>query len=125
MREIKFRAWDKKQNKMKQLESMNCDVWFNRGGLNVGENIEYGTHDEFNFFELMQFTGLKDKNGKGIYEGDILNDPFTDIKATVKFLDGAFCVIGYEKFAVDLLEYLEGTSSGTCIIGNIYELKED
>lgn len=67
MREIKFRAWDK--NKMYFLELVgNNFMWIN-------EQPEQG--------KLMQYTGLKDKNGKEIYFGDILqtssNDPETDM----------------------------------------------
>lgn len=58
MREIKFRVWDKtKQN------------WVKYTDAELGSTIR-GVND--NRYELMQFTGLKDKNGKEIYEGDIV-----------------------------------------------------
>jgi len=63
MREIKFRAWDILDKKMRK----DVDLW----------EIQYGdifphTPDQ-RCFELMQYTGLKDKNGKEIYEGDIID----------------------------------------------------
>ena len=62
MREIKFRAWDKENKTM-----------VNSGGsIKALANIEgYIEHD----FVLTQYTGLKDKNGKEIYEGDVLQIP--------------------------------------------------
>lgn len=60
MREIKFRAWDKKDMKMVFDESWS---WFS--------DVYMPEVDGINHF-LMQFTGLTDKNGKEIYEGDIV-----------------------------------------------------
>ncbi|MDD5007300.1 MAG: YopX family protein [Syntrophorhabdaceae bacterium] len=67
MREIKFRAWDREQYEMSYsdpLDDLECaSSWFNSledRDIRASGNIE-----------LMQYTGLKDKNGKEIYEGDI------------------------------------------------------
>ena len=64
-REIKFRAWDDKRSFMFPV----WDVRWNEKGklwkLNEGEDFDETVG-------LMQFTGLLDKNGKEIYEGDIL-----------------------------------------------------
>jgi uncharacterized phage protein (TIGR01671 family) len=72
MREIKFRVWDK------DSETMIYDVGITpKNDGFVPYQIPVNTHDsdQFDYYLngiLMQYTGLKDKNGKEIYEGDIV-----------------------------------------------------
>jgi len=68
---------------------------------------------------VMQFTGLLDKNGKEIYEGDFLGE---DEKAEVKFENGAFRVRGW--VIGEWLGKIEMRGKDTSIIGNIYENPE-
>lgn len=74
MREIKFRAWDKEKKRFVDNDytfsiflSGKTDVKEENGDTN--KLFERSSSD----FVVMQYTGLKDKNGKEIYEGDILS----------------------------------------------------
>lgn len=71
-REIKFRAWDNKLKILLPQSELSCHSGF----------MEYGRRATLNGFlehpdyELMQYTGLKDKNGKEIYELDYVLDKY-------------------------------------------------
>ena len=72
MREIKFRVWDKNKSKM------NYDIT----GFECSQNIIDGVFIDGEYFDLkngvlMQYTGLKDKNGVEIYEGDVVKNNWT------------------------------------------------
>ena len=120
MREIRFRAWHKDY---KFMEEVDMNYWYNFNN---------------NVYILMQYTGLKDKNGKEIYEGDIVeyvagetyantgvvtwvNERNSSNLKTYPFMCGF--VIHNEKenktdkFEWDETNYME-------VIGNIYENPE-
>lgn len=121
MREIKFRAWLKEKKEMidnarpdffcKQLHYL-CDN--SAGGQDV---LGVSTED----IELMQYTGLKDKNNKEIYEGDILSDGNNEKLYKVIFENGSFRAEfegDFEEYSFDLINVV---AQGCEIVGNIYE----
>ena len=65
MREIKFRAWDKDNNCM-------IENWYEITEEKFTKDRFLGRQAQTLVTEVMQFTGLKDKNGKEIFEGDII-----------------------------------------------------
>ena len=67
MREIKFRIWDKQNKEMLDLE----DLHYEYGKMSIRTTM-YNDYFDTEDMILMQYTGIKDKNGKEIYEGDII-----------------------------------------------------
>ena len=124
MREIKFRAWDKKKKEMIPWDELKADYDF------------YITVSSSRAIP-MQYTGLKDKDGKEIYEGDIVRYDLGEREEEmegerycygfVEYKNGAFWVNEKEEgdnwVEVPLIEQFEEYSSWEPI-GNIYEKPE-
>lgn len=106
MREIKFRAWNKQTHQMANWsEIQNLYNW------NVFKQV---------VVHLMQYTGLKDKNGKEIYEGDVVKDLATDMwVGQVVWSGTGFTVTPETPSERDLWDLYE--RNRLKVIGNIYE----
>ncbi|EJD3904497.1 hypothetical protein QMQ29_000513 [Listeria monocytogenes] len=125
MREIGFRAFVKSKKKMLPV----TDLCFNEteavGVSGCGNAKCTLCVDWYNFDDvvLMQYTGLKDKNGKKIFEGDIVDISVYDrldwssIKGKVVFLNGAWLVEDVGHFAITL----QSETNEIEIIGNVHE----
>ncbi len=124
MRPIKFRAWDKKTKEFRQdnftdptdndtkmlLVDMNGTCWV--------EGNKTGIDDVSDRFILMQYTGLKDKQSKEIYEGDIVESSLDkEERDVITFKGGEFNAHELGTGSSDLENYFK-------VIGNIYENKE-
>ena len=129
MREYKFRMWNKKEKKMYDVGVLDFDYKqvYMKGYLN------YTTSSfQIEDIELMQFTGLHDKNGKEIYEGDIVSkETFDDTKPNYRDVSYAK-VVWIEELASyhlvnkddKILWDLASDKYNIEVAGNIYENSE-
>ncbi|HFI0137683.1 TPA: YopX family protein [Streptococcus suis] len=117
----KFRAWDKIRNRISEVERIYIDT---KGVRLRDENGEYWRRSDDVI--LMQSTGLVDKNGKEIFEGDVVEfedaDDIENVytnRGVVEWCQGGFTVTNRATVSMD--DLLDGDKLELEIIGNIYE----
>ena len=119
MREIKFRLWDKEWERMWNGSELYLSYFKNE--------IYVAPWDSDRGFEecvLMQYTGLKDKNGVEIYEGDIITitlDTGNVITGSVGMNNGQWSIKYYDRYYPLVSIWYEMQPK---VIGNIYENSE-
>lgn len=121
MREIKFRAWLKSAKEMCEVTTVNFRERYVHLRQNNAPDYVALLDSEV---ELMQYTGLKDKNCKEIYEGDIFRRKNGEV-GVVKYHDVSF-VLDRQPLNDDA-EYIEWPSMyyyGGAVIGNIHDNPE-
>jgi len=123
-REIKFRVWDKDLKKMhicgeNQHDSISFSYPENEAHYYNLQNGCGSSTDGSGTYELMQYTGLKDKDGKEIYEGDVVQ--FKSIRGIIERYEVEYT--NYGEWAIGM-HRLSMRFKGFEVIGNIYENPE-
>src|SRR5690606_34029770 len=118
MREIKFKLWHKG---FKKFFTTN---YSDQISMMPDGNIFWMGECETDNFTLLQYTGLKDKNGKEIYEGDIVRGKYGKNGIVknyeIRWLIGHFAAVDRNNITGDEHYYPIGLLEGE-VIGNIYE----
>ena len=135
-REIKFRVYDKDLKKMRYLNSSHDFICFDEKGNGYYHNMQTGLGEWFS--DLMQYTGLKDKNGVEVYENDIIDIhqtvngynqfviQYDNYKFSARYYNQKTKqILGWYQYDLDELFEINETEKEIEVIGNIYENEAD
>lgn len=124
MREFKFRAYEKDSDEMFYPDTTNNNEYFFSGFIDGVLKVATSPYSDDKDYILMQYTGLIDKNGKEIYEGDIVTRTINDkyyLTGKVVMDEGATMIVRGEE-SMFLTTNFRGHKNE--VIGNIYETPE-
>lgn len=127
MRDIKFRCWDTENKEMLDIQELDYRDSYN--GQPMIRTTMYRDYFDTEDMILMQYTGLKDKNGKEIYEGDIVEIKGYSNKGYNTGLVKEIYVVEFKDFCwscgtKSLLNLATINWASIEVIGNIYANSE-
>lgn len=119
MREIEFRFWNKEKKVMcYNNEDKSASYWDGVCCSNIAlVNSILKNLDEY---EVMQYTGLKDKNGTKIYEGDVLEFDFIGKQKAVVYFNDTYAMFGLKPLG----NFVYATIDEGVVVGNKYDNPE-
>jgi uncharacterized phage protein (TIGR01671 family) len=120
MKDIKFRLWGGKKMFYDIENVMEClkqQMFFNYGGTGISYDHVGRENSAF-----MQYTGKKDKNGKEIYEGDILGNEM--LRCVVEREEDGRWILRFKDIRIYPISILDHKVSKSAIVGNIHETPE-
>lgn len=131
MREIKFRVWDNEQKEFYKpifegYKGKIYELLLTQNGEIIRRSIDKNEHQSLfpNRYIIMQYTGLKDKNGKEIYEKDVYNDKIHGLRI-IEYNESQACYVSLLLRDKELGNPIHfDNRSEIEIIGNIYENPE-
>lgn len=131
---FKFKIWDKTKKKFLPLDSKteNTDSWISIDNTGV-YLVERDNALDVAFFTditedviILQCTGLRDKNGKLIYEGDIVADVVSGCVAIIEYLHSSYSLMAHirrmdEFVSIEDICFVDKEGTPFEVVGNIYE----
>ncbi|EGT3606870.1 YopX family protein (plasmid) [Clostridium perfringens] len=115
-REIKFRVWDKKMKRMLGVQ---------KHSFKTKKSMPYGYNIAYDFGELMQYTGLNDKNEKEIYEDDIIKYSHKAVGTILRKVRMKYGMWGIEGIVKGTQIPFANIPESECeVVGNIHENPE-
>ena len=135
-KEIKFRVYDEDLKKMRYLNSSHDFICFDEKGNGYYHNMQTGLGEWFS--DLMQYTGLKDKDGVEVYENDIIDIhqtvngynqfviQYDNYKFSARYYNQKTKqILGWYQYDLDELFEINETKKEIEVIGNVYENEVD